>query len=432
MNILLDYVFPITPIEPTAEASTAFLKQVCLVCLKKSPTVAGTITECTSNAEVAVVTDNTDAAQLFNAGMSKVFILPVDDLELDTFLDGVADFYTLLISSDFVAANITQTKASGVVTISSYANLVSGTDDVITVAGVAFTAQTGAAVLGEATFQAATDNATTAASLVAQINAHATTSALVVASALSAVVTITAVEYGYSGNDIGLTYTDNDTNVGAVISSVTANKIDGGAGLTYGDFDGVVGVWGTDDAVFLPAQAAMSNRCAFYATSGNKAKNMCYAFGKLLSNSLNWLNQQYVEMPVADDVSTLGDANSLFDDKVSFVISDDQYSERLALFCAGGKAITAPYIKKNFIVAAQSESLQYISANQPDYTVTQAVLLEDEIKKEVIDDFISRKWITAGTVDITLVNENFVASGALNISEPKALWKLAGELRQTL
>lgn len=81
-------------------------------------------------------------------------------------------------------------RASCVVTISSYANLVSGTDDALAVAGVSFVAQAGAATPGDATFQAATSNAATATSLAAQINAHATASAKVYAVASSATVTL--------------------------------------------------------------------------------------------------------------------------------------------------------------------------------------------------------------------------------------------------
>ncbi len=124
-------------------------------------------------------------------------------------------------------------KATGTVTVTSYANLVSGTDDAIAVAGVSFVAQAGAATLGQATFQAATSNNATAASLAAQINAHATANLSVVATVLNAVVTLTAVEYGEDGNAITLAYTDNDTNIGATVS---------GAVLSGGedDFDWIV------------------------------------------------------------------------------------------------------------------------------------------------------------------------------------------------
>ncbi len=108
--------------------------------------------------------------------------------------------------------------ASGIVTITSYANLVSGTDDSVTVGATVFTAQVGAVTLGQTTFQAASSNSATAISLAAQINGHATAGALVKARAAGAVVTIRAIHGGVAGNSIALGYTDNDTNVGATKS----------------------------------------------------------------------------------------------------------------------------------------------------------------------------------------------------------------------
>jgi hypothetical protein len=109
-------------------------------------------------------------------------------------------------------------RAEGTATITSYANLVSGTDDSITVGATVFTAQAGAATPGDATFQAATSNAATALSLANQINSHATAGELVRASVVAAVVTIRAKAGGTAGNAIALAYTDNDTNVGATVS----------------------------------------------------------------------------------------------------------------------------------------------------------------------------------------------------------------------
>lgn len=435
MKILLDYFFKITSIIPTQQASTAFLKQACVVALPKDGGVTtGVITECSTSAEYGALV-GTDAAaeiaQLFSAGLSKVYVLPMDDLDLEDALDGVdSDFFTILISSDFDKANIAQAAAYGTVTITSYANLVSGTDDAITIEGVTLTAQTGAVVAGENTFRAATSNDATAASLAAQINAHATLGDLVEATVVGAVVTITALDLGLSGNDIDLTYTDNDTNVGATLAHLSGGKLSGGDGLFLGTFKGVTGVSETDDD-FLATQAAIERRCAFHAKSTTKAQNMFYAFGALLANTLNWKNQQYITMPLADDVDTNGEADALFDDKISFVISDDEFGERLALFACGGQPITAPYIVRNLQTDMQSEALSYVSGNQPEYTPKNAALLEDELE-DVILDYIADQYITDGTVEITLEEDNFVASGSINITPPTALWRISGEMRQTL
>jgi hypothetical protein len=429
MNILLDYFFPISVIEPTPAASTAFLKQVCVVAKPKSPHVAGDLVLCTSMTAVAAVTDNTDAQRLFDAGMNRVYILCASDLDLSTFLVGhESDFFTLLISGDYTDADVDATAASGTITVSSYANLLTTTPDTISAGGVLFTAQSGAATLGTATFQAATSNNATAASLAAQINAHAVASTKVIATVLNAVVTITAIGTGSSGNANTLAYTDNGGgNIGASVSGAT---LTGGDGLFVGAFKGVVGIASTDDTKNA-TRAAIANYCAFHTTSGNGKKNMFYAFGKLLSNSLNWLNQQYITVPYADDVNSLGSANSLFDSKVSFVISDTQFGNRLALFAQGGSAITAPYILRNLQIDMQSDALQFLSGNMPTYTNVNASLLETVLQKR-IQAYIDKQWIEAGTVSITLEQDDFVASGNINVAKPSALWRIFGQMKQTL
>lgn len=310
MNVLLDYFFPITVIEPTPQASTAFLKQVAIVCKKKSMGTDGVITLCTNETEVLALTDNAEAAQLFAAGMQKVYVLINETLDLDDILAGVDTFFTLLISSDFADADVT--------------------------------------------------------------------------------------------------------------------------GADFGTFKGVIGAASNDTATFLPAQAAIQNRCAFYKSGSNGAKNMFFAFGKLLSNLSDWLNQQYVIEPFADDINNVGSATTLFDAFISFVISDSQFGNRLAFFCAGEKAIVAPYIEANLSIDVQSKALQYISGNEPSFTIKNASLIEDELTK-VIAGYVARGWLNGGTVAVTLGNNtNFVATANFVVPEPTALWRIEGEMRETV
>jgi hypothetical protein len=307
-HILLDYFFPITSIEPTPSASTAFLKQVLLVVKPKVGAVEGVPTLVTATSGIDAFSLNAEGDQLFNAGMSRIYVVALDDLTLlaAAIVGKESDFFTILVNSEFSDAEVTAMNA--------------------------------------------------------------------------------------------------------------------------GQFKGVIGVSSTDDT-FLGVQAAIANRCAFHVNSANKSKNMMYAFGKLLSNALSWKNQQYVAAPVADDVDTLGKANALFDAKVSFVISDSEYGQRLALFSAGGKAITAPYVIKNLQIDMQSAALTYISGNQPAYTKKNAALLEDELDK-VVKSYIDDNLIEEGNVEVELEESNFVASGDIVVSEPKALWRIFAEMRQ--
>jgi hypothetical protein len=132
----------------------------------------------------------------------------------------------------FICVDVDDNHARGDVTISSYSNLVSGTDDTVTVGATVFTAQVGSVTPGGATFQAATSNNATATSLASQINAHATAGALVEAWAVEAIVYIRALSGGTAGNAIALAYTDNDANVGATVSAAT---LLGGAALGEDD-----------------------------------------------------------------------------------------------------------------------------------------------------------------------------------------------------
>lgn len=113
-------------------------------------------------------------------------------------------------------------RARGIIEITDYASLLTGTDDEIEVGGVSFTAQSGSQVSGTATFQAATSNAQTATNLAAQINAHATTAAIVKAVAVGAIVTVYALVGGSAGNAITISYVDNNpTSEGATVSGAT-------------------------------------------------------------------------------------------------------------------------------------------------------------------------------------------------------------------
>ena len=122
-------------------------------------------------------------------------------------------------------------RSTGVITVSSYANLLTTTPDSVTVGASVFVAQSGAATPGTLFFQAATSNNATATSLAAQINSHATASTLVYAVANGAAVTLYAKAKGTAtGNDVAVAYTDNGGgNIGITLSGLTGGKLAGGA-----------------------------------------------------------------------------------------------------------------------------------------------------------------------------------------------------------
>lgn len=156
----------------------------------------------------------------------------IDKFETEGYVASVKPMIEADAGKVNVCVDVLDNHARGLITITSYANLVSGTDDSITVKSQAFTAQVGAATPGAATFQAATSNSATAISLAAQINAHAVVSTFVTAQVVGETVVIRSILVGTVGNTYTLAYTDNDTNIGATVSAATLLL-----GLALGDDD---------------------------------------------------------------------------------------------------------------------------------------------------------------------------------------------------
>lgn len=424
-KILLDYVFPITVIEPIPAASTAFLKQVVVLAKPKAgqESNVGELIQCNTMAEVTALTNNTNAQQLFNAGMSRVFVLLCDDLVIEDYMDQVkGEAWTVLISDDFTDSDLEEVIVPGIAATIKIQDIVYtakalGTDgNSITVAyldtntGGAATAS----VVDDAISVSIEAGVTPASAIAAAIAASSPANALVA-------VTVDA------GDEADVQGIQSLTNLaGGVDASTTQGS------LAVGTFDGVVG-YSSSDAEVAQTFATPPNRVGFFRSVSNGAKNMFFAFGKLLSNQSTWLNQQYIAMPFNDGVETLGLANSMFDDRVSFVLNDTEFGNRLAFFVAGGKAIVAPYIKKNLSIDLQSQTLTWLSANQPQYTIVNATLLESNLQQKVIQEkYIDTNMITDGIIEIKLIQDNFVANGDIDITEPKAFWRVLGNLQSTL
>lgn len=412
-KILLDYVFPISVIEPTPAASTGYLKQAVVIAKPKAGQEAniGNVYECTLMSEVLARTDNTEAQQLFNAGMSRVFILLASDLNVATAMLAVhGEVWTALISSDFTDADVapsTATLVKAQLTFNAKQAGDAGNDITIAFIAGGVAGSEVVTVVGKAISVSMATGVSTATQLKTALDANPDAFAL-----------INTVIAGGGG--------------ATTQPAFAVSNLVGGDGLDVGSFDGVVG-FSSDDAVVCQSFGSADNRVGFFRLDANGAKNMFFAFGKLLSNQANWTNQQYISMPYNDGVATLGTANSLFDDKISFVMNDTEFGNRLGLFVAGGKAIIAPYIKKNLRIDLQSRSLTWLASNQPQYTLTEAALLESRLQEDIMEQrYIQTKWIREGKVTIKLLQDNFVASGFIDISEPTALWRIYGEMSSTL
>lgn len=433
-KILLDYVFPITVVPTIPQASTGFLKQLCAVAKPKAGQEGnvGQVFECTNMTQVNVRVGTQAAAeiqQLFTAGMSKVYILLSNDLDLAEAMEAhLNEFFTLLATSDFDDEDVEVGEAVPAVPAVKASRKI---QDILYTAKAAGVAGNGISVTYVDDVEAGPVTVGVVGSAITVHIEEGVHTAEDIAEAVAgdndadALVDVLVDE----GDEDDLQEAQGSTSLQNGADLVPAVP---GEGKDLGLFKGVFGFSSSDTEV-LSGLAAIENHCAFFRKDANGAKNMFYAFGSLLANPVNWLNQQYIQMPFDDEVDELGEANTLFDDKISFVIHDDEFSNRLALLACGGKAIVAPYILKNLCIDMQSRAVQWIAANQPQYTIKEASLLETRIQEDVLNQYINvKKWISAGVIAITLQQQNFVATGEIDVAEPKALWRVFNEMRQTL
>ena len=304
-DVLLEYVMKVDAYAPTPSASTAYIRKVLCVVKPLPEGATGTITECTTKAEIQALT-NANCHVLLEAGLPSVYVLPMNDLNLADILEATdKKFFTILVDGAF-------------------------TND--------------------------------------ELNA-----------------------------------------------------------LNDGDFAGVIG-WSVENREQAKNWGYGNNNVGFYDLDVNGSQNMYYAFGKLLSAN-NWKNQQYIEMPYGSGISSINQAELMFEDSISFVLTSEEYKNRLALFASNRRAIVAPYVYEELTLKLQSKALQYISLNQPNYTEAEASLLEDALQG-VVDGYVEQGILTHGKVVVSLTDEQFVAQASINIPEPKALWRIRATMKQ--
>lgn len=121
--------------------------------------------------------------------------------------------------------------ARGVVTITSYANLIATSNDTLKIGATTFTFKGSPST--ESEVGALTNNNTTAANLVTKINAHSVAGLLFKAVAVGAIVTITAKNNATTGASIDLVYTDtHSVDIGLTVDGATFT----GGGATAADY----------------------------------------------------------------------------------------------------------------------------------------------------------------------------------------------------
>lgn len=205
-------------------------------------------------------------------------------------------------------------------------------------------------------------------------------------------------------------------------------------GLDVTGFDGVIAA-AFGDKTKAETYAAEKNHCAFLDATSPKSYGMYYAFANLLSGTY-WRDQQYIQV-TSNDVTTvadLGEAETLFTDKISFYLGDDQYGKRLGFFGAGGLAITQHYINEEIKRITQSTGVNYLALNQPRNISISRILLENALQDKV-DEYKLPPYQyldPAGINEIVLTtsNEAFVLNGQMTTRVAEPIWRVKVEARQ--
>ena len=204
--------------------------------------------------------------------------------------------------------------------------------------------------------------------------------------------------------------------------------------LSYSSNWGAVRCFSDVDKQTCVDNAKTANVCAFFENGTPKnAYKMFFAFGTFLSATL-WRNQQYI--PSTSDsgaVKTVGDAEALYDDRVSFFLTGDSSGTRLGFFCVGGLSMTTPYVSKELELSMQFKMTNYLTVNQPFNVELSRASLARIGNKQV------KVYLDAGlldpdetnTISITKSVEVFEVNGALTTAPAIALWRVKISAFQT-
>lgn len=155
--------------------------------------------------------------------------------------------------------------------------------------------------------------------------------------------------------------------------------------------------------------------------------NLYYALGSLLSlDTLD--NRQYIELPVTDNIVELGDAEDLFNKRISLSTSDIDYGHRLSGFFVGSQPIIAPYVDKLLQLDLQAAGVTATNLYKPNMTASAVAKVRDYLYQKVITKYINPDIIPNITLSLDVNEEGWVAKGKIALSEIKTLWRYSIEI----
>lgn len=99
-DILLNYAMPIEKVTPLIGADLGFLHKALVLVKPKDESVDSAVVECMSEDEVKALTD-AKAYEMLNAGMSSIYVLPVNNLDISAIDLSKYNYFTIIVDEAF-------------------------------------------------------------------------------------------------------------------------------------------------------------------------------------------------------------------------------------------------------------------------------------------------------------------------------------------
>lgn len=144
--------------------------------------------------------------------------------------------------------------------------------------------------------------------------------------------------------------------------------------IKFADFKGVT-VYATND--LTKAEELSKTDAVFYDAGGSYA-GAYEQFGYFLTQ-VYWRNNQYYVLDgdnPASTITALGEADSLFEKRISFYLNGSG-GPTLGFFGCAGEAITKTYLNKLIQLETQEAITSYIQVNEPNDTAVQRINIEE-------------------------------------------------------
>lgn len=203
--------------------------------------------------------------------------------------------------------------------------------------------------------------------------------------------------------------------------------------ILFSDFQGVT-VYATSD---IEKAEELSQTYAVFYDENNAYTGAYEQLGYFLTQ-LYWRNNQYYVLDRSNPVSTvntLGEADALFEKRISFYLNGSD-GPTLGFFgCAGG-AITTTYLHKLIQLETQQAITSYIQVNEPNDTAVQRINIE-ETAMSVIEKYEQYPYFYLDAdkdnyIHILKSDDMYFVAGEAIVKVAEPIWRAQILVREAL